>query len=281
MASRLTRTQINQIKKIITEHMDVIMSITTGTGKPSPELLKKLGLPKSANDLITSSYQYGRLRVLQNKDLENMSASEVAELLKKLKLTSEQQRSIDYAKLKAQQYMDNLTQKIISNTVAAAIQSDLAMWDAVKQVVPAAIQNSSPRQKVVQELRDKTQDMYRDWHRVASSEMWGAKCQGEAEAIIHNESPLTNKGGETEVYIKPSWNTCAKCKQLYLEKDGVTPKVFKLAELMANGNNYGKKQADWVPCIPPLHPNCQCTMNVKPSDTTFDSQGNLTYKPNK
>lgn len=275
--ARLTRRQLEEIKRIIRDHMGVVMHITVGDGSPSPTLLRKLRLPKSISDLITTSYQYGRLGVIQNKDLSNLPPDEVDRLMRDLKFTKEQQRSIDYSRLKAQQYIDNLTQRIITTTVTAAIQSDLDMWEAVKDVIPAAIESNHPRARVVQELRDKTGDMYRDWHRVAQTEMWSAKCQGEAEAIMNDESPLTKKKGETDVYLRPALDACHKCKQLYLEKDGITPKVFKLAELIANGNNYGKKQADWVPCIPPLHPNCQCVMNVKPEDTNFDSQGNLVY----
>lgn len=279
--AKLTVSQINQIKSIIKEHMGVILQITTGDGKPSPRLLKKLKLPKVIADLITSSYRYGKITAVTGKDLSNTSSADVKKLLRQLSLTPSQQRSIDFMKIKAQQSIDSLTQKITTSVITSAIQSDLSMWKEVKQVIPNAIENNSLRYKVVQELRDKTQDMYRDWHRVAQTEMWSAKCQGEAEAILNKESPLSNKGAETIVYVKPSMNACQKCKQLYLESDRITPKTFLLSELMANGNNYGKKQADWLPCIPPLHPNCCCVMNVKPADTKFDAQGNLMYSSSK
>lgn len=273
--ARLTRTQINQIKKIIAEHMEVLMKITIGDGSPSPELLKKLGLPKSVTDLITNSYQYGRLAIVQGKDLSVMAEKEVIKLLKQLKMTKSQQRSIEAAKIRAQQHIDSITQRITSTVVTMAVQSDLSMWETIKEVIPAALENNTPRHRVIQQLRDKTQDLNRDWHRVAHSEMWNAKLQGEAEAIVNNESPFSKQGVDTLVYKKPAHNACAKCKQLYLEKDGVTPRVFKLSELLANGDNYGKKQADWVPTLGILHPNCMCPLNVMPPGTKFDSQGNL------
>lgn len=276
--SRLTRAQINQIKSIISDHMEVLMQLTTGDGHPSPALLKKLRLPKGITDLITTSYQYGRLGVLQGKDLSNMSAEDVKKLMRNLKLTPAQKRSIEHAKVKAQQSIDNITQRITSSVVTMAVQSDLSMWDAVKEIIPAAMENDTPRYKVIQQLREKTVDMNRDWHRVAHTEMWSAKCWGESEAILYGESPLSPKRGDTDVFVRPAHNACAKCKQLYLERDGITPKVFKLSELIANGTNYDRKQADWVPCVPPLHPNCMCVINVKPYNTEFDSQGNLIHK---
>lgn len=276
--AKLTRSQIRQIQRIINDHMEVLMQITTGDGKPSPRLVKKLGLPEAIVDLITTSYKYGKLGILQGKDLSTMSESDVKKLMRNIKLTKSQQNSVDYSKIKAQQSIDSLSQRITSSVVTMAIQSDLSMWEAVKEVIPAAMENDTPRYKVIQELREKTGDWERDWHRVAHSEMWDAKLQGEAEAIMNDESPLSKDKGETLVYKRPAHNCCNKCRQLYLEKDGVTPKVFRLADLMANGTNYGKKQADWLPTLGILHPNCMCTLNVMPKDTTFDAQGNLVFR---
>ena len=274
--SKLTRTQIKQIQNIIKEHMEVLMKLTIGDGDPSPRLVKKLKLPKKITDLITSSYQYGKLRVLEGKDLSKLTSDELQKLLNSVALTKSQKKSMEFSRLKAQQHIDTLSQKITSFAVSSAIQSDLAMWQAVKEVIPSAIENDTPRYKVIQQLREKTGDWERDWHRVAHTEMWSAKCQGEVDAILSGESPLSGDKEDTEVYCKPaSRNACAKCRQLYLEKDGITPKVFKLSQLLANGNNYGKKQADWLPCVPPLHPNCMCTINVKPKNTKFNQQGNL------
>lgn len=281
MATRLTASQIRQIKDIIQNHMEVLGQIMVGEGKPSPALVKKLGLPKELTSLVTTAYKYGKLSILQGKDLSTMSKADVQNLVRKLTLTPSQQQSIEQVKLKAQVNIDSINQRITSTVLNTALQSDLQMWQAIKEVIPAALENDTPRYKVIQMLREKTGDMARDWHRVAHTEMWDAKLQGEAEAILDNKSPLSSQGAETLVYKKPAPNACAKCKQLYLESDGVTPRVFKLSELMSNGNNYGKKQADWLPTLGVLHPNCMCTLNVKPPGTEFDSQGNLVYKPNK
>lgn len=277
--ARLTRTQLRQIKNIINDHMEVLMQVLVGDGHPSPALLKKLHLPKSLTDLITTAYQYGRLGVIKGKDLANMSEEDVQKLMRDIKLTPAQKRSVEFTKLKAQQSIDTLTQRLTSSVVTMAIQSDISMWNAVKEVIPAAVEHDTPRYKVIQQLREKTGDMNRDWHRVAHTEMWDAKLQGEAEAILNNESPLSKQGVETLVYKKPAKNACNKCKQLYLMEDGITPRVFKLSELVAYGTNYGKKQADWVPTLGVVHPNCMCPLNVMPPNTEFDSQGNLVYKP--
>lgn len=277
--AKLTRTQLRQIQNIIKNHMEVLMQIMVGDGSPSPSLMKKLNLPKEITDLVTTAYQYGRLGVIKNKKLSDMSAEEVSKLMKTIKLTPAQKRSIDYSKIAAQQSIDSLTQRLTSSIITMAIQSDITMYSAVKEIVPEALENNTPRYKVIQQLREKTGDMYRDWHRVAHTEMWNAKLQGEAEAIINNESPLSKDGADTLVYKKPAWNACPMCKKLYLMPDGVTPRVFKMSELLKNGTNYGKKQADWQPTVGVLHPSCMCPINVMPKNTEFDQQGNLVYKP--
>ena len=256
--------------------MNVIMELTVGGTQVSPEALKKLGVPKSISNLITDSYKYGKLTTVMNKNLSKMSPQEVNDLLKKLKVSSRQQKSIEYLKAKTQLSIDNLTQRMTSAVITSALQSQLDMYQAINRVVPNAVKEGTDRYKVIQQLRDLTQDWERDWHRVAHSEMWDAKVQGEANAIMDNESPISKKGKDTMVFKRPAPNACNKCKQLYLEADGITPKLFKITELQANGSNYGKKQSDWKPTLGILHPNCMCPLSVMPDGYKFDSSGQLT-----
>lgn len=272
----LTPSQIRQIKNIIEEHMNVIMRLAIGDTEVSPQMLKKLGIPKSVSNLITDSYKYGKLSVVTNKNLSKMSPQEVDSLIKRLKISTRQQKSMEYLKVKTQLSIDSLTQRMTSAVVTSALQSQLSMYQAIGKVVPNAIKESTDRYKVIQQLRDLTQDWERDWHRVAHSEMWDAKVQGEANAIIDNESPISKKGKDTMIFKRPAPNACNKCKQLYLESDGITPKLFKITELQANGSNYGKKQSDWKPTLGILHPNCMCPLSVMPDGYKFDNSGQLT-----
>jgi hypothetical protein len=43
------------------------------------------------------------------------------------------------------------------------------------------------------------------------------------------------------VYKRPMPTACAQCKYLYLMPDGVTPRLFKLSEMISNGTNVGRK----------------------------------------
>ena len=277
--SRITSTQIDRIIKIIQEHMNVVGFLTTGSSTPSPRLVQKLGLPAAVTNLVTTAYQYGKLSVLKGKDLTTLGVAEINRALQNITLTKAQQYSIEQVKIKAQQAINSLTQKIITGVTTVALNSDLKMWSVVQKVVSSALHKDTPRYQVIQQLREQSGDWKRDWHRVAQTEMWDAKLQGEAESILQGESPMSDDKSDTLVYKRPAPDACAKCKQLYLEEDGVTPRVFKMSELLSNGTNYGKRQSDWVPTLGVMHPNCSCTLNVKPKGTKFDGSGNLV--PNK
>lgn len=272
----LTKKQIEKIKQIIDKHMDIIMSLTTGEGKkPSSAVLKKLGLPPEFANLITDSYKYGKLGVLKGKPLDKMSPDEVEKLIKKTTLSAAQKDAVELSKINAQQHINSLNAKITSSVMSIAIKQQLNMYTTVEKVVPQAIENSTERYKVIQQLRDLSDDWERDWHRVAHTEMWDAKVRGEAQAIFDGESPLSKKKGETKVFKRPAPNACSMCKKLYLEPDGITPRIFTLSELQANGNNYGKKQRDWVATVGTVHPNCMCPLSVMPDGYHFNSIGQL------
>lgn len=271
----MTKHQIELLKKIISEHMNVIMQLTTGDGgkMPSPDMLKKLGLPKEVTDLITDSYKYGKASVISGKSLEKMSEKDVKKLTDSLKLTPAQRKSIEYAQINAQVHLDSLKARITSSVISLAVQDQTNMYQTIQQVIPEAMADGTPRYKVIQQLREMSGDWERDWHRVAHTEMWNAKCTGEAQAMLDGESPLTSKGKETRVFKRPAPNACPSCKRLYLEKGTNKPIVWKLSDLVANGTNYGKKQADWKAVVGTIHPNCLCPLSVLPDDYHLDDDG--------
>lgn len=271
----ITPGQLRQIKKIVEEHMEVLMELTVGDAKSSEKLVKQLNLPKELADLITSSYKYGKLNITQGKSLSDMAPAQVTQFIKKLTLSPRQKKSIEYLKAKTQATISSLTSKIVTGVVNTVLNDQIGMYQAIKQVVPGAITQHQDRYQVIQQLRDMTGDWERDWHRVAHTEMWDAKVQGEANAIADNESPLSQKGTETLVFKRPGPLACNKCKQLYLEKDGITPKVFKLSDMQALGTNYGLKQANWKPVVGTVHPNCMCPLSVMPDGFHFDARGQL------
>lgn len=53
---------------------------------------------------------------------------------------------------------------------------------------------------------------------------------------------------------------CQWCGEFY----GIgEPKIYTLAQLQANGSNYGKPKSEWKPVIGSTHPRCRCELHVK------------------
>lgn len=274
---RLTRRQVQEINHVVDRYMDIVLRVTTGGGSPDRELMRRLGIPNGTDDLISDSYRYGAAVASSGRSLESTPAGQAASTIDSVQLGRAQRDSLDSMQLKADQYLDSLRQRIISNTVASIIQADSLDFDQARQLARDAVGSGVTRDQVVQGLRDSTGDYLRDWRRVAQTEMWGAKCQGEVDSIMEGHSAMSSAKGDTLVYVRPAPTACNKCRQLYLEPDGVTPRVFRMSDLLANGTNHGRRQADWVATIPPLHPNCMCVLNIKPENTEFDSSGRLEY----
>lgn len=85
------------------------------------------------------------------------------------------------------------------------------------------------------ELYHALNDKARDWDRVAFYELTDAQKQGQAAQL------LAEVGTEGLVYKMPLPTACAQCRHLYLMPDGVTPRVFRLSDMIRNGANIGRK----------------------------------------
>lgn len=89
-------------------------------------------------------------------------------------------------------------------------------------------------QQFKSELHQAMADKSRDWDRVAYTELGDAQRQGQAMRLLEDGNV------DKLVYKMPMPTACAQCKFLYLMPDG-TPRLFKLSEMIGNGNNVGRK----------------------------------------
>lgn len=275
----LTDEKLKKISEIVQKHTDILNYIVSGSPPPDTSLLSKLGISLATLSLVRMAYLYGKNNAALPEFLtsalrggKNLPVPSIRQI-EKTTLNAAQERVAARLAMRANQTMNNFSQRTVSSVTNAAINIDLHTW------TDPITRDKRSTGEWIQILRDTTKDMERDWHRVVQTELWDAKIRGEAQAIIAGDSPYSSDGGETMVYKRPAPDCCAICRKLYLEKDGVTPKVFKLSELMANGTNVGLKQGEWKAVLGVVHPNCQCTLGIKPPDTEFDKDGNLVYKP--
>lgn len=126
-------------------------------------------------------------------------------------------------------------------------------------------------QEFASELRQAMDDKARDWQRVAYTETVTAQQNGRAHQL------LSESGPDTLVYKMPLPTACAQCRHAYLEEDGFTPKIFRLSDLLHNGDNIGRKphptrggkvvpggRPDGAETMKPvsgtMHPFCACRL---------------------
>jgi len=169
-------------------------------------------------------------------------------------------KAIKYLLSSAGQFIDKFADKQVAE-IGAIVQNQLMahtqqMRDTVKEEITEGVLRSKSSGAIVQAIKDKTQDYFKDWDRVVTTEITNAFNLGAVDAIIENHRDEKSHD-EVMVYkqVVLDIKTCRWCKEFWLNADG-SPKVYKLSELVANGSNMGLKQANWVPTIPATHPNC-------------------------
>jgi hypothetical protein len=100
--------------------------------------------------------------------------------------------------------------------------------------------------------------------------------------------PVYNLGvDENESYFAGGLavHNCAYCKLLYLKPDGITPRIFRLSQLQANGTNVGraarrptrigKMKTEWRAVVGAIHPSCACELYRLPDGMAFGAGGKL------
>ena len=266
----ISSIQLGKLRDIIQKYSDVLMELTVGGGKSdNNKLLRKLGVPRELRGLVTTSYQYGKLSTVLDKRLDELTEEEIEELIEELKFLPSQARAVEYANTQAGNFITNLNSKLHTSIVNGLLDR------GIQGILSEGLEENRTRSEVARMLREYTEDYARDWNRVAHTEMWNAKLYGEVSSIINNESPLTKEGGRTMVFKRPAGNACNHCKKLYLEDDGLTPKLFVLNDLIANGTNKGRKSSDWLAVVGTVHPNCMCTISIMPPGCHFDELGQI------
>ena len=149
------------------------------------------------------------------------------------------------------------------------------------EVVTGAQERAEARE-VEQRIRTSTRDLKRDWLRTTHTEMHNATEEAKAIVLAHR-SPER----DPRVFKRPRPDACPFCRLLYLRPDGITPRVFRLSELIANGTNVGRRagrptrsgrsRTEWKAVLGAVHPFCQCELHVLPEGMGFDKQGRMVY----
>lgn len=226
-----------------------------------------------ARDTVFTSFHFGMLsQALQDLGVANkLKYKELYEYISKGKyipLTFEEKASIRAVKNASLGSLRSIGTKIFSDiNQILENTSRRAQEKFLKKEIARGVENKETVREIANEIAHKTGDWSRDFDRIVQYASQLAYEKGKAAAIERQH------GDDSEIFVYKQVypGACKHCVKLYLTNGiGSEPKVFKLSELKANGSNIGRKVADWLPTLDPIHPYCRCPLvylstTVKPA----------------
>lgn len=258
--------KLREVKKIIQKYFKILESLPKGKSIDST-IAKDLGIPNELIPIIDKAYKYGKLGTdvkLSNKEIE-----------KKLAESSYKNQFVRVAEDQFSDSLENTLNKVrekLTRSIYEEYKKNLSLTDEVfkDEVIP--------KRYMAGILRKVTGDSQQDFDMVIKAELTNNRLYGQAHKILQGQGVYGNLKEETKVFKRPNPDACKHCKKHYLEKDSITPKLFTLSELMANGSNYGKKVDEWKPTLGIMHLHCSCQLHVMPEGCEFDENGQIVVK---
>lgn len=303
----ITPAQLDALREIIGDHHEAYVA-----GMVSPSLLAPTELlrlieagilppelqhiaaplpgepvpPKVARPIATA-YQYGRQLAAARGPREEAGQREATyeeqQRQPELPLSPAEREAVHWAEEHVAEYVRalskrvqaDLTGAVVAQAVAHSREADVVGESSLTQediqgVVVGNLKKREAWRKIVTDLGDESGDWARDLGRIAATEKTRAVQEGQARGMM-KEHP-----GGNNVAKVPAPGACKHCVRLHLTGGpGSPPKVFPLSELAANGSNVGRKAADWLATVGPVHPWCECLLVKVPDGWVFDDSGSL------
>jgi hypothetical protein len=127
----------------------------------------------------------------------------------------------------------------------------------LREKVKEGVAQRKSRKQIASDIARLTGDWTRDFRKSVAYISHTAFNEGRA-AVIEKRYGGNDKA---KVWFKVQPEACKACVKAYLTNgEGSEPILFTLQDLQANGNNIGRKQAEWLPSLSAMHPYCRCTV---------------------
>lgn len=232
---------------------------------------------KGKAGIVEHAFLFGILsEAIGDKRSKDMSYSQFRKFLESgnfIPLTQAQRFGLNIIKNRAYTDITNLGNRmrtsVRNNVIRNNQEQSVLVQKVIKEKTIKSLELRTGARGLASDLAETTEDWSVDWLRIAYYLTHEAYNGGRAQSI------LENNGADAEVYFDVYKDACKKCCELYLtdpNDDSSEPKMFKLSEIIANGNNIGRKVADWKATVSPLHPYCRCTINHKPKNMDWDRE---------
>lgn len=166
--------------------------------------------------------------------------------------------ALDFLERMIQRYSDKLGEQIKTDVLTAVEHNIMPFSDRREgQAIYEALKDKDIWKKNLRTLlKDKVQNWEYRYRTIINTELNRASNWGSMDAILHDNAHLDPS--QITVFKqgnKPGHGACDHCAKFWYLEDGITPRVYKMSELIANGSNIGRKAKDWLPTIDSTHPN--------------------------
>jgi hypothetical protein len=292
MPRLLTTRQREKIRQTIQDHHLAFLVTVCGPSAVSPEdyarLLADGKITETApliKDAVFAAHMLGVITSsMSSKEAEKLPAGTFWEILREQPrvMSTTEREAVQVARDRVGMYIKGLGDKLDAATGHIIVNADddarRSKLHAVKESVASGVLSRESAKRVAQRIQDATDDLRRDWTKIAQTEMHNTAEEAKAVdfATLH---------GDPLVYKRVRPDACAFCVLLYM--DGKRPRVFRLSALQANGTNVGRKAnrptlkganaTEYKAVLGSMHPWCQCTLHHLPEGMGFNSDGQLVY----
>lgn len=285
--------QIQDVLAILKQHQFVFIAEQLGSNFLTAQEISTLAAAgidvnqfANSQGIIDHAFMFGVLAdAIGDQRAAQMDYDQFKKFLKSgnfVPLTEEEELALQQVKTRAYTDIVGLGNRIAKGTTNTIIQANLrtqnALRSTIKSKADTTIKLRQSAYKMASEIGHATGDWERDWLRISAYIMHEAYNHGRAQNIFKNY------GEDAEVYFDVYEDACHRCKELYLtdpDMDGSDAKVFKLKDVLANGNNIGRKVGEWLPTVSPTHPFCRCSISHKQPGFDWDAHDRAFTKPHK
>ena len=284
--------QVTDIVSILQRHQLTFIAKQLGLNYLSPTdraILTAAGVDlnqfTNSQGIVEQAYLFGLLsEALGDERSKGMDYKQFQKFIKSgqfVPLTGEEKFVLEQVKNQSYNDISGLGSKIIQGTRNIVVRANLRQQNKIRNIIKKkaidAVQFRQSAAKMASEIGHATGDWERDWLRIAYYVLQNSYNYGRARAIFRDH------GDDAEVYFDVLKGACQHCRELYLtdpDDEDSAPKIFKLKDILSNGNNIGRKVADWLPTVSPIHPFCRCSIRFRDPNMEWDAS-TLSYTKSK
>lgn len=278
----LTPTQQSRVADLVRLHHFALIIELMGDKAVPPHILtqvKARGLyRKPRPDVLHRAFTFGKIGVIEPKVLGMSKAQFDAYVSQSgLKLSRQDVEALDIIRRSFGDYLETLAEDMVSKINKAVLKADKKLQRRLAQMQRRSLFLEIEKRKalasIAKDMAAITETQVSRASMTIHTETNNAYQDGRAQEILRKSG-----GGDPLVFKRPRHDACPECVDAYLEDDRVTPRVFRLSELIDNGTNVGKSKHDRLPVIESHHPWCACELHWLPPGFGFGSRGEMIYE---